>query len=260
MKTPFKPGRLGANIFDLFDSVEPGRLLDLPAGAGDESIHLAAMGHRVVSLDLFTPGIVAERRLLWVRADCNYPLPIRDASFDYVLSREGIEHFENQFGFIRECARVLRPGGRIVITTPNVMHIAARLSHFLTGQRTMRSGLANEVQTLRGAGAGRYYHGHIFLVDYFRMRYMMRLAGLGRIEVMSDRASPSSLAMAWVAPLMYLASRRTANSFARRAKKRKRAVPSAELTREIQRHVFSPAMLFGKRMIVTAVREGWRAE
>ena len=256
MKTPPKPGRLGADIFDFFDGAEPGRLLDLPAGAGDESARLAAMGHRVVSLDLFTPGRVAERGLRWVRADCNRPLPFRDATFDYVLSREGIEHFENQFGFIRECARVLCPGGRIVITTPNVMHIAARLSHLLTGQRTMRSGLANEFQTLRGASGGRYYHGHIFLVDYFRMRYMMRLAGLGRIEVMSDRASPSSLAMAWVAPLMYLASRRTANSFARRAKRRKRMAPPAELTREMMRHVFSPAMLFGKRMIVSAIREG----
>jgi len=41
-----------------------------------------------------------------------------------VLSREGIEHLENQMGFLRNCARVLAPGGRIVIITSNMMHLA----------------------------------------------------------------------------------------------------------------------------------------
>ena len=86
-------------------------------------------------------------------------------------------------GFLRECARVLKPGGKIIVTTPNIMHLAARMSAFLTGQRNLRRGLINEVQTLRGRNGARIYHGHAFLLDYFRARYMIRLAGFDKLEV-----------------------------------------------------------------------------
>jgi SAM-dependent methyltransferase len=243
------------DFFDLFDRASGVLLLDIPAGAGDESARLAQMGFTVVSADLFAPSRLCAPVKRWIRADCNQPLPFRTGAFDAVLSREGIEHFENQAGFVRECARVLRPGGRFVITTPNVMHLSARASAMLTGQRTMRRGLANEVETLRARTGDRFYHGHIFLIDYFRMRYLMRLAGLGRIEVYTDRFSPSSVALAPIAPAMYLASRAAVAAFARKARQHRRAIAPPELTAEIMSHVFSRALLFGKRMIVTAVRE-----
>jgi len=249
-----KRRRTRVDFFELFDRTANARLLDIPAGGGGESARLERMGFEVVSLDLFPParGAAATR---WVRGDCNAPLPFRTGAFDAVLSREGIEHFEGQAGFVRECARVLRPGGRIVLTTPNVMHLSARLSAMLTGQRTMRRGLANEVETLRARSAGRYYHGHIFLIDYFRLRYLMRLAGFGALDVHTDRLSPSSIALAPIVPAMYAASRAAVGAFARKARQHRRAVAAPELTAEILRHVFSPALLFGKRMIVTAVRE-----
>jgi SAM-dependent methyltransferase len=248
-------GQARIDLFDLFHQTERGLLLDIPAGAGDESARLARMGFRVVSVDLFPParpGAPAER---WICADGNQPLPIRSGRFDAVLSREGIEHFENQAGFVRECARVLRPGGRLVITTPNIMHLSARASAMLTGQRTMRRGLVNEVETLRGRAGSRFYHGHMFLIDYFRLRYLMRLAGLGRIEIFTDRFSPSSIALAPIVPAMYAASRAAVAAFARKARQHRRPVAPSELTDEMMGHVFSRALLFGKRMIMTAVRE-----
>lgn len=233
-----------------------GRLLDIPAGAGNEAARLAKVGFEVVGVDLFAPPRAgASAAAGWVRADCNAPFPFRTAAFDAVLSREGIEHLENQAGFVRECARVLRPGGRLVLTTPNIMHLGARLSALLTGQRTMRRGLANEVETLRGRAASRFYHGHIFLIDYFRLRYLMRLAGFGALEVYTDRFSASSLALGWMVPVMYGASRLSVSAFRRKARQHRRAVAPPGVTTEILRHVFSPALLFGKRMILSAVRE-----
>jgi SAM-dependent methyltransferase len=243
------------DLFEMFERMDRrGRLLDIPAGAASESARLAAMGFKVVAADLFpTAGASAAVRL--VGADCNAPLPFCTASFDALLSREGIEHFENQAGFIRECARVLRPGGWLVLTTPNVMHLAARVSAMLTGQRTMRRGIANEVETLRGRAQNRFYHGHIFLIDYFRLRYLMRLSGFGAIDVYTDHLSPSSFALSWMTPMMYAASRLSIAAFRRKALQHRRALAPPEVTAEILRHVFSPALLFGKRMIVTAVRE-----
>ncbi|WP_028924750.1 class I SAM-dependent methyltransferase [Pseudonocardia acaciae] len=46
-------------------------------------------------------------------------LPVADAAVDVVANLQVIEHLWDQAGFLAECARVLRPGGRLLVTTPN---------------------------------------------------------------------------------------------------------------------------------------------
>jgi len=237
----------------ILDGSQPGRLLDVPAGAGNYSKTLGAMGYQVVSMDLMPPAHRA-RPLRWVQADANLLFPFADASFDYILSREGIEHLENQVGFIRECARVLRPRGMLVITTPNLMHLSARISYLLTGQRNLKRGLVNEVQTLRAARGPHLYHGHVFMIDYFRMRYLLRLAGFEDLAVCTDRYSPTAIALAPLAPLLWAASRFAVRSAMRINRRKGLIAAPAPVTDEIIAHVHSPALLFGKRMIVTARR------
>jgi SAM-dependent methyltransferase len=245
----------GSRKIGLFAEMKPGRVLDIPSGGGMQSRALEALGYSVVSVDLFgesRPG--GPRRK--VCADANLTLPFRAAVFDYVLSREGIEHLEHQIGFVRECARVLKPGGCIVITTPNLMHLSARLSQLLTSQRNLRRGLTNEVQTLRGAAGSRLYHGHIFLIDYFRMRYILRLAGFDCLRVFTDQYSPTSVALSWCAPILYGASKFSLLVAERNARAKGRTFTPEPVAREILAHVFSPALLFGKRMIVVAEKTG----
>ena len=59
--------------------------------------------------------------------DLNAFLPFRTASFDAVDLVEVIEHIENQPQLIRELARVLKPGGVALISTPNMLesHVAS---------------------------------------------------------------------------------------------------------------------------------------
>src|SRR5262249_54850648 len=118
----------------LFADLTPGRVLDVPAGGGLPTPTLTAPWVRVCSVVLSPPGRPHHGQF-WICADANDPLPFRTGSFDYLLCREGIEHLEDQMGFLRECARVVKPGGRLILTTPNLMHLAARMSAFLTGQR-----------------------------------------------------------------------------------------------------------------------------
>lgn len=60
-------------------------------------------------------------------------LPYQDASFDVVLLVEVIEHLENHRIALGELARVLKPGGVLILTTPNIMRLSSRLHFFLSG-------------------------------------------------------------------------------------------------------------------------------
>ncbi len=60
-------------------------------------------------------------------------LPYNDASFDIVLLVEVIEHLENHRVALGELARILKPGGVLILTTPNIMRLNSRLHFFWSG-------------------------------------------------------------------------------------------------------------------------------
>jgi SAM-dependent methyltransferase len=96
-------------------------LLDAGCGTGLFSAEAVRRGAGVTSLD------VGEQLLARVADKCDSrrvvgtvaALPFGDASFDVVICTEVIEHVENAAEGIAELVRVARPGGRIVLTTPN---------------------------------------------------------------------------------------------------------------------------------------------
>ena len=237
---------------DFFSEKKRGRVLDIPAGFGREAAHLGELGFATILFDLF-PRPSEKHPQVWVRGDATKNLPFANDRFDYVLTQEGIEHFEDQALFLKECARVLKPRGTLVLTTPNITNIRSRVSYMLTCQRTPRRGLINEIQTRRvGKATGWSYHGHAFLIDYFRLRYLLRFAGFDKIQVFTDRYSPTSIAMAWLIPAMFIASRISANISLKKFQRKYKDGAGEKLFDEITSHVFSKAVLFGKRMIIVA--------
>ena len=74
-----------------------------------------------------------------VAADLSSGLPFRDAALDGVTLIEVIEHITVAEDLLAELARVLRPGGWIIVTTPKVAHLTYRL-RALTGHPPKREG------------------------------------------------------------------------------------------------------------------------
>jgi SAM-dependent methyltransferase len=97
-------------------------VLEAGAGEGYGADLLAGVAARVVALDYDRDAVV--------HAAATYPgvavvrgnlaeLPLAGASVDAVVNLQVVEHLWDQPGFVAECARILRPGGTLVMTTPN---------------------------------------------------------------------------------------------------------------------------------------------
>lgn len=97
-------------------------VLEAGCGEGYGADLLASVARTVVALDYDETAIAHVKRVYPrarpVRGNL-VQLPLARSSVDVVASLQTIEHLWDQEEFLDECARVLRPGGQLVITTPN---------------------------------------------------------------------------------------------------------------------------------------------
>jgi ubiquinone/menaquinone biosynthesis C-methylase UbiE len=100
-----------------------GRILDIACGAGELSLRIAAKGANVYGLDMSAAGIASARRLAKIaKLKCEFTvgdaerLPYPDGFFDKIVCSSSLEHFTNDAQSLNEMARVLKPGGRAVLT------------------------------------------------------------------------------------------------------------------------------------------------
>jgi SAM-dependent methyltransferase len=105
------------------------RLLDVGSGSGDLLLRMRARGWTVLGVEPDPVAAGAARRNgLDVRdgmlADAEFP----DDTFDAIVLSHVIEHVHDPIALLRECGRVLRPGGVLVLMTPNLTSVGHR--HF----------------------------------------------------------------------------------------------------------------------------------
>ena len=98
------------------------QVLEAGSGEGYGGAMLAAAGATVTCVDYDASAVEHTRRRypeLTMIAGNLVDLPLPDESVDVVVNFQVIEHLWDQAAFIAECRRVLRPGGRLLISTPN---------------------------------------------------------------------------------------------------------------------------------------------
>lgn len=128
-------------------------------------------------------------------------LPYDDAAFDAVVSIEVVEHVENQFAFLRELARIARPGAPVIVTTPNTLNANSRLRTLLQGFPLLFDPLP------LAAGDVRHLSGHIHPISPYFLAVAALRAGLVEPRFHPDRTKTSAvLQTALLAPALWLAA------------------------------------------------------
>jgi SAM-dependent methyltransferase len=226
-------------IFSAFP--ERGPLLEIPTGEGALAWQLLKLGYTVTAGDI-DPTFCKVRAIPCIYLDLNGRFPIEDRKFSYVSCVEGIEHLQDHYQFVRECHRVLKPGGRLVLSTPNILNLASRLKFLLSGFYSLVPRPINEFSLIP-------VFDHIHPLTYYQLRYMLHTQGFEIEQVETDLLRRSAAALVFLRPLIQLYMIRTM---------RKETDPlQRRANREIRRILASRKLLLGRTLIVVArKREG----
>jgi len=209
------------------------KILDVPAGNGLIAERLKQRGHQVVCAD------INRARPDYVYADLNQSLPFANAEFDLCLCLEGIEHVLDSAALAQELCRITRPGGRIIISLPNIQNVFSRFQFLCTGYFYQFA-----PWTSRQLGPGELIdRGHISPLSYLQLRYLFHNCGARLKQIAGDRWKKKGL-IPFLLPFLGFGW-----VWSRFGLMRHKEAPQAEC-KEMLKDLFSPTALFSRSLIL----------
>jgi len=142
---------------------QPRLVLDLGSGAGNMAHHLAQYG-QVIGVDSnLRPLAVAEQRALDVAQSSGVELPFAAKTFDLVALLDTVEHVPDELGIFQECARVLKPGGKLIVTVPAFMWLWSYNDEINAHQRRYTASELQQKLEISGLRVRRLSYNNFFL-------------------------------------------------------------------------------------------------
>lgn len=225
-------------VWNLLKNKQCGHLLDIPSGPGYFALNAQEHGFEVTAAEI-DESLHFFDKIRYRKTNMSDTMLFDSESFDYIVSIEGIEHIENQFGFLRECSRLLTKDGMLFLTTPNASSLANRFTYLLTGIHEKPS---IPIRT----DSENIYFEHINLIPFFRLELFLRLSGF-QIEILTTyRLKKGSLVLyPFVRPILSL---KNARAFRRHFA----STPESGQYGNIQKMYCSKTVLCGSHIIIAA--------
>ena len=162
-------------------AARPPRVLDVACGTGTQLARLRREGWECWGVDA-SDFMLRLGQYMWPEVRTSMPLvrglaetlPFREASFELVLCQGSLDHFTDPPAFLREAARVLTPGGRLIVALANYESLACRL-----GRAAHRLGRRLGLPSRRARPYWRIPEDHTFRGSYGFLTSM----GDGRLEL-----------------------------------------------------------------------------
>ena len=212
------------------------RVLDAPCG-GPAALTLALKerGLNAVGADI-DPEAAKRLGPQFQKANLDAPLPWPEQTFDAVISTEGIEHLENHFSLFREVNRILKPGGILVLTTPNITALRSRVRFLGSGFFGRDARPLNE--------SARHPLHHIGLATFPELRYELHVSGFRMSEVLHTHVKPVSFLYSIYIPWIWL--------YTLIAFRKEKDPVQRKRNKEIRRALHSFSLLFGECLMFVA--------
>ena len=172
-------------------------VLDVGTGSGALSARLHDAGFAVTACDINGAGYAAAPPLvIWNATGESLPAGMAAGQLDCVCAIEVLEHMENPLQALRNFRSLLKPGGLLVVSTPNVSHPRSRLKFLLRGEPSY-------------FGHTEYFSsGHRTILPDWMLQLHVREAGFDELRVtyagLLGLSGAGKLAYAAMAPIFAL--------------------------------------------------------
>ncbi len=182
-------------------------VVDLSAGSGYIAHLFEKAGAVVCPFDLF-PEQNQFTKVKSQNIDLQKAFPIESQSVDVAICAETIEHLPNQLFLFQETARILKPNGKFILTTPNTSSLRSRFAQFMMESEHYSVPAPNELDASVDWGNGDRYFGKLFLSGVLRLRTLAALNSLQIYKMHKSQSSSTSILMLVFYPIILFFNRK----------------------------------------------------
>ncbi|GEM_PF-552014 len=239
-----KTNLLLEKIVEIVSAGRKGKVLDLGCGDGKTGKEIFDRGFIVEACDMDAARFLFHNVIPFNNGNLNDKLPYRDGMFDYVIFMEVIEHVYNPDFVMAEISRVLRKGGVLVLSTPNILNIGSRLRFLFEGSYDFfREPVLDYARCFPAA----LQNMHVIPWRYHELEYLLEKNGLKVDNLYVDRQKANLIFPALVLkPVMWV------QSLVKNGRTRQKG--GVDYSR-INKILFSSEMLLGKHLILKSTKQ-----